>query len=264
MEITARTLREVEFREARKGYHPDDVDEFLEQVAVGVDELHERLRRLQGELDDALRRLQEAEQRLSAVPEGDDSVLSRAIILAQRTADQALEDAKRQGQGMIDAARAQAEALVAEAEEDVRRMRTDAESRLRHEVERLGALRSSLHSDLSELERHVEAERGRLQMVLSDLLRRVEGGLSVAPAPPPLDAGADAPTMALDPVNGHLGDATQQLSLDASDERTMLHPAAGMDDFDDEDGSVRRISSSSTSVYPGGSGIFDTGEPHLP
>jgi DivIVA domain-containing protein len=260
MEITARTLREVEFREARKGYHPDDVDEFLEQVAVGVDELHDRIRGLQGELDETLRRLNEAEQRLAAVPEGDDSVLSRAIILAQRTADQALEDAKRQGQGMIDAARAQAEAIVAQAEEDVRRMRADAESRLRHEVERLGALRSSLHSDLSELERHVEAERGRLQMVLSDLLRRVEGGLSIAPAPPPLETTAnDEPTTALGPVD----DATQQLSLDPSGERTMLHSAVVDDDFDDEADSVRRISSSA-SAYPGAGGIFDTGESHLP
>jgi DivIVA domain-containing protein len=263
MEITARTLREVEFREARKGYHPDDVDEFLEQVAVGVDELHERIRRLQGEVDDALRRLQEAEERLAAVPDGDDSVLSRAIILAQRTADQALADAKREGQGIVDAARSQAEAIVAEAEEDVRRMRTDAESRLRHEVERLGALRASLHSDLSELERHVEAERGRLQMVLSDLLRRVEGGLSVAPAPPSFEVGADAPTMTLDQANSASSDLTQQLSLEASEERTMLHPAA-LGDLEDDEGSVRRISSPSTSAYPGGSGIFDNQEPHLP
>ena len=44
MELTAQTLREVEFREKLRGYHPDDVDDFLEEAAVALDELLERLR----------------------------------------------------------------------------------------------------------------------------------------------------------------------------------------------------------------------------
>ncbi|MGH9065883.1 MAG: DivIVA domain-containing protein, partial [Acidimicrobiales bacterium] len=35
MEVASRTLREVEFRQQLRGYHQDDVDEFLERVAAG-------------------------------------------------------------------------------------------------------------------------------------------------------------------------------------------------------------------------------------
>lgn len=43
MDLSAKTLREVEFREKLRGYHPTDVDEFLEQVAVAVDDVLARL-----------------------------------------------------------------------------------------------------------------------------------------------------------------------------------------------------------------------------
>ena len=39
MEISGRILREVEFRDRLRGYDTDEVDEFLEKVAVAVDEL---------------------------------------------------------------------------------------------------------------------------------------------------------------------------------------------------------------------------------
>jgi DivIVA domain-containing protein len=44
MEIASRTLREVEFRQQLRGYHQDDVDEFLERVAAGIEVLQDRLR----------------------------------------------------------------------------------------------------------------------------------------------------------------------------------------------------------------------------
>ncbi len=39
MDITGKVLREVEFRDRLRGYDTDEVDEFLEEVAVAVDEL---------------------------------------------------------------------------------------------------------------------------------------------------------------------------------------------------------------------------------
>ena len=44
MEVSPKTLREVEFREKMRGYHPEDVDHFLEQVAAGIEVLQDRLR----------------------------------------------------------------------------------------------------------------------------------------------------------------------------------------------------------------------------
>jgi DivIVA domain-containing protein len=45
MELTSKTFRDVQFREKmRGGYHPEDVDEFLEQAAAAAAELQQRLR----------------------------------------------------------------------------------------------------------------------------------------------------------------------------------------------------------------------------
>jgi len=43
MDISGKALREVEFRDDCGAMTPIEVDEFLEQVAIGVDELHARL-----------------------------------------------------------------------------------------------------------------------------------------------------------------------------------------------------------------------------
>ena len=62
IEVSARTLREVEFREKLRGYNQDDVDEFLERAAAGVELLHDRLRQ-------AMERAMRAEQRASDLPD---------------------------------------------------------------------------------------------------------------------------------------------------------------------------------------------------
>jgi DivIVA domain-containing protein len=40
MVVEPRTLRQVDFRYRSRGYNPDDVDDFLERVAAGLEELH--------------------------------------------------------------------------------------------------------------------------------------------------------------------------------------------------------------------------------
>src|SRR2546423_14964915 len=88
IEVSARTLREVEFREKLRGYNQDDVDEFLERAAAGVELLHDRLRQ-------AMERAMRAEQRASDLPDDDDA-LRRTLVLAQRTAGMAVKGAQPQ------------------------------------------------------------------------------------------------------------------------------------------------------------------------
>ena len=83
MDVSPKTLREVEFRERWRGYDPDDVDDFLEKAAVALEELHAHLR-------EYTERSMVAEQRLteSADTEG---ALRHTLVLAQRTAQQAYD-----------------------------------------------------------------------------------------------------------------------------------------------------------------------------
>jgi cell division initiation protein len=85
MEISARVLREVEFNSSLRGYNTDEVDEFLEQVADGVD-------RLQAEAKAAIERADNAERTAHDRTGGfdDDDSIRRTLVLAQRTADLAI------------------------------------------------------------------------------------------------------------------------------------------------------------------------------
>src|SRR5438270_10770208 len=118
MEVTPKTLREVEFREKMRGYHPEDVDHFLEQVAAGIEVLQDRLRQ-------AVERAQRAEAAASESG-GHDETLRKTLVLAQRTADMAVQEAREQASRIPASAEQQAQAILSEAEEMGRRAHEDA------------------------------------------------------------------------------------------------------------------------------------------
>src|SRR5215469_14006955 len=120
MEISGKILREVEFRDRLRGYDTDEVDEFLEKVAVGVDELREELAAANG-------RAERAEKQLETLPPGDDDSIRRTLVLAQRTADLAVSEAREEANRLLEQARTQSDTMVGEARQVAQAMRSDAE-----------------------------------------------------------------------------------------------------------------------------------------
>ena len=175
MDVSPKTIREVEFREKLRGYNPDEVDEFLERVAAGLEILLERLRQ-------ATERAVRAEQRATEVGEGDDA-MRRTLVLAQRTADAAVQEAKEQAAQFLAQADAQAQAVRAEAAEHARRTIEDATREARAQVDRLEEVRNGLQGEIATLQSFVEGERARMRGMLQDALRRVDHVLP-SPAPP--------------------------------------------------------------------------------
>jgi cell division initiation protein len=169
MELTAKVLREVEFQERLRGYHPDQVDEFLEQAALGVEELHERLRQ-------ANERAARAEARL-AESGSDDDVLRRTLVLAQRTADAAVAEAEARAQAILAEADNRAQAILAEAEARAQAIVGEAERGVRAEVERLSASRAELAADLALLRQQLEQERRRAWQLHTSALEWLEANM---------------------------------------------------------------------------------------
>lgn len=176
MDVSAKTIREVEFREKLRGYNPDDVDHFLERVAAGVDLLHDRLRQ-------ATERAARAEQRAEESVGGDDA-LRRTLVLAQRTADLAIADAREQAAAMVEEAKGQAAAIVEDARQRMHQARLDAQQELRHEIEELQRGRDLLQDDIRTLGRYLDAERQRLRLALGEAIRWMDSSMpSLVPAP---------------------------------------------------------------------------------
>jgi DivIVA domain-containing protein len=214
MDVSPKTLREVEFREKMRGYHPEDVDQFLERVAAGIEVLQDRLRQ-------AIERAQRAEQAATEAG-GNDDALRRTLLLAQRTADLAVQEAREQAARIVAGAEQQAQSLVGDAEQRVHVMVTEAERRaqsvltdserraqtmvseaeqqarrghedamveVRAELAKLEVTRQRLQMDVDAMTRWVSEHRGQLRAALEDALTRME---QIDVTPPPA-AGAPYP-----------------------------------------------------------------------
>jgi cell division initiation protein len=208
MDLTAQVLHDVEFREAKRGgYNTQDVDEFLERLAVAVERQDAQLREARQRVAAAESRIAEAERRaedaeLRSVGGGGDAdeTLKRTLVLAQRTADAAIREAEERAARLIasaedESARMLADAhdstarAYAEAEEEARRAQHEARSRVLAELQELEGSRELLRADVELLERHIEEQRERLRVAIRELHALVEdpAALRDVPVPPLAD-----------------------------------------------------------------------------
>jgi cell division initiation protein len=254
MDLTPQRLREVEFKERWRGYDPEEVDDLLERVAAGIEDIENRVRQ-------ATERAVRAEQ--EAKGEGDaDETLRRTLVLAQRTADAAIADAKeRAGTLVSDAeqraatlvsdAEQQAATLVAEADAEARRITAENETRLRENVSTLESARATLQADVDALDRYLTEEREQLRSTLHALIDRIDTGLQHGDAPAVDDVEVPEPQAEaeveaegeIDTGGGaevtEAADAdARELDLDGADdgEATQAHDVL-VDDADDAKGS---------------------------
>lgn len=179
------SLRTVEFRETLKGYHRDDVDEYLERAAVEAEGLQEQLRQAGERLRQAGERIAQLEAALEQRPEQvspaesavNDETLQRTLLLAQQFVDQTKADAEARAHKLVAEAEEQAHNLTTEAEASAARIAAEAERKLREEIERLDGIRTQLSSDVESMARHLESERSRLRSALTEVISWVDDNL---------------------------------------------------------------------------------------
>jgi cell division initiation protein len=184
MEVSPKSLREVEFREKMRGYHPEDVDHFLEQVAAGIEVLQDRLRQ-------AVDRAQRAEAAASEAS-GTDDTLRKTLVLAQRTADLAVQEAREQASRILASAEQQAQAILSEAEERGRQTLDDTIAESKAELNRLESTRAQVQQGVEGLQRWLDEHKAHLHASLSEAVAAVEraGVLWPAPTIRPLDSAS--------------------------------------------------------------------------
>jgi cell division initiation protein len=194
------SLRTVEFRMTLRGYHMDDVDEYLERVAVEAEELQEQTRLSAERLKQAADRVSALELQLEQarktqhVPQGpatevvervevaDDS-LQRTLLLAQKFVDQTKQQAEEEANALVSESETRARNIVADAEEHARVLTEDAERKLRDEVKRLDQLRSELVGDVETIAKHLESERARIRKALTDMVDWVDEHVQAPKSP---------------------------------------------------------------------------------
>jgi DivIVA domain-containing protein len=210
MDVTPQVLHDVEFREAKRGYHTGDVDDFLEKLAVGVEQLQARLNETRQRLEAAETRAaaadvraQEAERR-SAERNDADETLKRTLVLAQRTADAAIKEAEDQAARTLSSAQEQANRLRAEAqsavadararaETEARRAEEQVRDQVRSEVRALESVRDQLQTDIAAFEAHLDLQRSQVQRSAESLQRLLEDPSALRSVPAPEASPVEVP-----------------------------------------------------------------------
>ena len=186
MDLTPQTLRDVEFREKLRGYHPDDVDDFLEEVAVALDGLLARLRAAEAVASGMASAPAAAPAPAQpSDPTLSEGTLSRAILLAQRAADAAVAEAEESARQILDDARAEADRVLADTQGKVAAMTEEARAAAEASVGELDQRRAALEREVASLQTWATKHRDSLREVLSDQLRSLDVWLtSAVPRPP--------------------------------------------------------------------------------
>lgn len=240
MEVTPHTARTTAFRTVKKGYDPDEVEAFKVRVADAIEASQEHAAAMEARARAAVAKLQETTQH-AAAPTGDVDAISRTLVLAQRTADaavaearaeaeQIVAEAKEEAGRLLDAARAMSTRTIDEARAEARRAADDDRRAADNEVQQLLARRDFLLADVDQLEQFLVGQRGRLRDAASEinaLVERVPAGLGDMRRPlmsASAESGHDAapaPSVAPAPVSGDL----DELEIPASDIPTGEMPA---------------------------------------
>jgi cell division septum initiation protein DivIVA len=162
VDVSPRELRDTDIREGFRGYHRDDVDELLERAASTIEGLTERVRQ-------ATERLSSAEGSSGRNRETEE-MLQRTLILAQKTADEAIAEAQERSRALLEESESRARSLVNDAEATARRIAESERQRLESELVDLASRRDALTSDVDALEKYESEYRSRLRNAIESEL----------------------------------------------------------------------------------------------
>ena len=232
MDVTPQVINEVEFHQKMRGYDPDEVDDFLERVAVAVGTLQDRLREAAERVADAERRAADAEQRAGSAPapvasaDDETETIRRTLVLAQRTADAAIKEAEEAAQRTLAAAQEHANQIYREAQEhaqsvinaaenEARRSADDTRQRLVNEIVALEQTRDSLKADHGVLEQHLDLQRTKLRTTIDHLSRLLDDPGALQASASPVISDATMPAL------------SDESALPANDESASSGPPSG-------------------------------------
>ena len=116
MEMSPQQVRNASFKSAKRGFDPDEVQAFLRDVAESLEAAQNQSTAMEARARAAVARLQEVstarETPAAPVSAGDAETISRTLLLAQRTADATVSEAKTEADRIVTAAHEEAATTI--------------------------------------------------------------------------------------------------------------------------------------------------------
>ncbi|MDP9728408.1 DivIVA domain-containing protein [Alicyclobacillus tolerans] len=144
MPLSPLDIHNKEFSRSFRGYDEDEVDDFLERIIQD----YEGLIRTNKELEEKIEQLNERLQHFTNIEES----LSKSIIIAQETAEEVKNNAKKEAQLIIKESEKNADRIISEALQKSRKMAMEVEEIQRHAAIFRARFRSLIQAQLELLE----------------------------------------------------------------------------------------------------------------
>ena len=122
--LSSEEIRTVTFEKAMRGYRPEDVDAFLEQVAAGVDQLSSEKEDLEKKLYILAQKVEEYRDQ--------ENTLKAALINAQRLGENVIHEAKAKADSLMREATGRAQRIIDAADEREREKGPDVGDEVGH------------------------------------------------------------------------------------------------------------------------------------
>lgn len=171
MDLTPHDIQEKQFHDTFRGYSHEEVDLFLDEAAEAFATIYRDHRTLLNRIEVLERELEEAR--------GTEDMLKRTLLTAQRTAEEAVAEARAKAQAVVSAAEQKAHEMVAAAERRAQEVVAIAQARERE-----------LQVSMDALRRFEEEYRARLRAFIEAQLKALSEGSIVPGAGPPRTAQA--------------------------------------------------------------------------
>jgi DivIVA domain-containing protein len=186
MDVTPQELRSSEIKDSWRGYDRDEVDDLLERAAVTIESLTQQVQEVQSRpAPVAAPAAAPAEVPLPSSRE-DADMLQRTLLMAQRAADDAVNDAQSRAKQLLEESESKAQALVSDAEATARRIAEGERRRLEAELLDLSARREQLRADADALDEYVSSYRERIRSAIEQDLANLGGQVDAPSARPEL------------------------------------------------------------------------------
>ena len=215
---TPHLLTDVRFSVSRKGYDPDEVDNFLERVSAAVAQLQDKLRQATATAEaaearaaDAVRTESRLQARIAELESGAAAPAS-AVVAPLRSVDPTLEAeqassvlvmAQRTADATVNEARTNAAQMLSESEVEASRILAAAKAQADEAIRDLERTRRELAADNAALDAFLAEQRAvisnglsRIQAVLDDPAALRIGAPPVDLDPPVAASAAPAPVVA--------------------------------------------------------------------
>lgn len=173
MAITPADIEQLAFSEAKRGYDTEEVDAFLEELAVEVDAMLQKIADLKSRLTASDQALEAARAQVAQLQSQSSNQSSAEIVTVSAAPSSSMASERQISQALIVAQQA-ADRIVADARDNADKIKNDADQKAREVIRQALAEKQNELDEIDRLKASREEFRAEYKQLLQHFMDDVE------------------------------------------------------------------------------------------